>query len=100
MHHLLIIKMVVSRFFPISRTVEVSAKPLNDIVFSQLKAKLSGKVQCILPQDCNGLKVILQSSVGGSDIIHSVVGMYKLQSDRKLKSTNLFVLSKSILPKV
>lgn len=44
----------------------------TDIVFSQLKAKVSGKVHCILPEDCSELKVILQPSLGGNEIIIDV----------------------------
>nr|XP_022914700.1 nodal modulator 1 [Onthophagus taurus] len=48
------------QFFPVSHTVEISKKPLLDITFSQLKATVSGKVDCRRQKDCSSLKIILR----------------------------------------
>ncbi|KAM7342613.1 BOS complex subunit NOMO1 [Cochliomyia hominivorax] len=35
------------QFFPVQQTIEVNSKPLKDIVFSQLRATLQGKLRCL-----------------------------------------------------
>ncbi|RZC36994.1 uncharacterized protein BDFB_006360, partial [Asbolus verrucosus] len=47
-------------FFPKVQTIEVKAEQTGAIIFSQLKATISGRVQCIQKSDCIGLKVILK----------------------------------------
>lgn len=36
--------------------------PIVNLVFSQLKSSISGRVKCIRKQDCDGLNVILKSA--------------------------------------
>lgn len=35
------------QFFPVQQTVEVNSQPLKDILFSQLRATLQGKLRCL-----------------------------------------------------
>ncbi|KAF5281325.1 hypothetical protein FQR65_LT02955 [Abscondita terminalis] len=48
------------QFFPISHTLEVVNSPVNNIMFSQLKSTITGKVECIKKEDCETLKVVLR----------------------------------------
>lgn len=35
------------QFFPVQQSIEVSSRPVKDIVFSQLRATLQGKLRCL-----------------------------------------------------
>ncbi|KAK4872067.1 hypothetical protein RN001_016191 [Aquatica leii] len=48
------------QFFPISHTLEVTNSPVANIMFSQLKSTITGKVECIKNEDCKTLKVVLR----------------------------------------
>lgn len=51
------------RFFPIQQTIEVSSSPVSGIIFSQLRATVTGTVNC-LPDSgahCNDISVSLHS---------------------------------------
>lgn len=65
------------RFYPNSRIVEVKDRILPEIVFSQLKATVSGNVSCIVDKDCKNLRVlfrqILKGSSDGYEIIAEVL---------------------------
>lgn len=51
------------QFYPIQQTIEVNAAAVSDIIFSQLRAKVTGDVNC-LPNDdnsCRDIEVTLSS---------------------------------------
>lgn len=48
------------QFFPLSQSIDVSSQPINDINFLQLKATLSGSVQCLKNSDCSAVSVTLK----------------------------------------
>lgn len=54
------------QFFPLKHDIEVSAQPLAGLTFSQLKAKVSGQVQCLSDVGvlCQGLQVTLVAQDG------------------------------------
>ncbi|KAJ8945589.1 hypothetical protein NQ314_009109 [Rhamnusium bicolor] len=70
------------QFFPITQTIEVTSEKVLDIIFSQLKSNIYGKVQCIRPNDCEGLTVLLRNgnekevSLKVKDNMYSVSDMY------------------------
>ncbi|XP_060516095.1 BOS complex subunit NOMO3 [Cylas formicarius] len=49
------------QFFPLSQLIEVTSEHLFDVVFSQLKSNITGKLDCIQINDCEDLDVILKS---------------------------------------
>lgn len=51
------------RFYPVSHVIDVNAGTTSGIVFSQLKATVSGKIQCISANDCEKLKIIMRAVV-------------------------------------
>ncbi|CAH0562230.1 unnamed protein product [Brassicogethes aeneus] len=57
------------QFFPIKQTIVVSSEDIPEVVFSQLKATVSGTVRCIRPKDCEDLTVTLKSQTDESDKI-------------------------------
>lgn len=73
------------RFFPVSLTIEVKSRTIPEIIFSQLKATVSGKVNCIIEKDCQNLRVlfrqILKGSSDGYEIIAEVLSKLR---NRKL----------------
>ncbi|XP_012278866.1 nodal modulator 3 isoform X2 [Orussus abietinus] len=48
------------QFFPLQQTIDVSAKPINDVNFLQLKATLKGTIQCLKNSDCSHASVTLK----------------------------------------
>lgn len=53
----------ISRFFPLQQNIEVNASPVSGIIFSQLRATVTGYVQC-LPDagaNCNDITITLYS---------------------------------------
>lgn len=54
------------QFFPVKHDIEVTAKHLSGITFSQLKAKVTGQVQCLSDAGvlCKGLRVTLNALDG------------------------------------
>ncbi|CAD7014627.1 nodal modulator 3 [Ceratitis capitata] len=56
------------QFFPVQHQIEVLNKPINDIIFSQLRATLTGEVNCLpdASEICSEVEVTLHplSSVG------------------------------------
>lgn len=69
------------QFFPNVQTIEVGTNQAKNIIFSQLKATVTGKVQCIQKKDCTALKAILRpggETTDKNDITINVVnGEYK-----------------------
>ncbi|KAG5882400.1 hypothetical protein JTB14_008975 [Gonioctena quinquepunctata] len=49
------------QFFPLKQILEVTSEKIVNVVFSQLKSTIKGKVQCIQQENCEGLTVILKS---------------------------------------
>uniref|UniRef100_A0A034WVQ7 Nodal modulator 1 n=8 Tax=Bactrocera TaxID=47832 RepID=A0A034WVQ7_BACDO len=51
------------QFFPLQQQIDVQYQPLNDILFSQLRATLSGEVKCLpdAPEACTAAKITLHS---------------------------------------
>lgn len=51
------------QFYPLQQTIEVNSAAVSDIIFSQLRAKVSGQVKCLPDEDntCKGLEVSLSS---------------------------------------
>lgn len=51
------------QFYPIQQTVEVNSASVSDIIFSQLRAKVTGQVSCLPDDDnsCKGIEVTLSS---------------------------------------
>uniref|UniRef100_A0A1Y1NI64 SD-repeat containing protein B domain-containing protein n=1 Tax=Photinus pyralis TaxID=7054 RepID=A0A1Y1NI64_PHOPY len=76
------------QFFPIYQTIEVIDSPLSGVTFSQLKAVVSGKVNCIKTEDCQSLKVVLRPRINDApfeveDIFADLNGnMFKFQNIR------------------
>ncbi|XP_036332168.1 nodal modulator 1 isoform X1 [Rhagoletis pomonella] len=51
------------QFFPVQQQIEIKSQPLRGIIFSQLRATLSGEVKCLhdAPEVCNEVLVTLRS---------------------------------------
>lgn len=51
------------QFYPIQQTIEVNSAAINDIIFSQLRAKVTGEVSCLSDDEnsCRGIEVTLSS---------------------------------------
>lgn len=51
------------QFYPIQQTIEVNAASISDIVFSQLRAKVTGEVLCLPDQEniCKNIEVSLNA---------------------------------------
>lgn len=47
------------QFYPIQQTIEVNSAAINDVIFSQLRAKVTGKVSCI--NNCKSIEITLSS---------------------------------------
>ncbi|XP_015834614.2 BOS complex subunit NOMO1 [Tribolium castaneum] len=60
------------QFFPKVQNIEVSSEQVGSIIFSQLKATVTGKVQCISKKDCQGLKAILKPSGEKNEIVTNI----------------------------
>ncbi|XP_059054795.1 BOS complex subunit NOMO1 [Achroia grisella] len=55
------------QFYPLTQIVSVGNGPVDGIIFSQLKGRLTGKVVCKVAADCESLQVTLRAlSVDGS----------------------------------
>lgn len=63
------------RFFPLIQQIEVTSEKILNVIFSQLKTKISGKVQCINRDDCEGLAVVLKSGEA-NEVTLKVTGKY------------------------
>lgn len=53
--------MLYCRFFPIQQTIEVSSSPVSGIIFSQLRATVTGTVKCLPDSgsNCNDISITL-----------------------------------------
>jgi hypothetical protein len=54
------------QFFPVQQTIDVKSVILNDIVFSQLRAKITGQVKCLPTEEnkislCKSMEVLLSA---------------------------------------
>ncbi|XP_026483060.1 LOW QUALITY PROTEIN: nodal modulator 1-like, partial [Ctenocephalides felis] len=51
------------QFFPVSQSIDVAQGPVSGVVFSQLKAVVSGTIDCLTGSspDCNNQQVVLKS---------------------------------------
>lgn len=51
------------QFYPIQQTIEVNSAAINDIIFSQLRAKVTGEVSCLSDDEnsCRAIEVTLSS---------------------------------------
>lgn len=50
------------QFYPIQQQIEVNSGAVNDVIFSQLRAKVTGEVQCLTDDDsCNNIEVTLSA---------------------------------------
>jgi hypothetical protein len=51
------------QFYPIQQTIEVNSGSISDIIFSQLRAKVTGDVSCLPDDDgsCQSIEVTLSS---------------------------------------
>lgn len=61
------------RFFPNSRIIEVKGRSVAEIVFSQLKATVSGNVSCIVEKDCRNLRVLFRQILKGSSEGYEII---------------------------
>ncbi|KAF5281651.1 hypothetical protein FQA39_LY17749 [Lamprigera yunnana] len=65
------------QFFPITHTLEVISSPIMNVMFSQLKSTISGKLNCIEIAACELLQVILKPANNdeftGSKVIADLV---------------------------
>ncbi|XP_035910443.1 nodal modulator 1 [Anopheles stephensi] len=58
------------QFFPVSQTIEVSYSPVEGIVFSQLRATVTGEVRCLAKREsCGDLAVTLQALDGNGNAV-------------------------------
>lgn len=53
----------VNRFFPIQQNIEVSTSPVSGIVFSQLRATLTGELKCLpdATRECKEIGITLNA---------------------------------------
>ncbi|KAJ8968511.1 hypothetical protein NQ317_016159 [Molorchus minor] len=65
--------------FPVKQTVEVIADKIENMIFSQLKTNISGKVQCIRPVDCEGLSLHLKTANEKSVTLKVKDGSYSVR---------------------
>lgn len=49
--------------------IEISSEKLANIVFSQLKSTISGKVQCLIQKECEDLTIVLKSGTENEVIV-------------------------------
>lgn len=51
------------QFYPIQQTIEVNSESINDLIFSQLKAKVTGEVKCLKDADnsCDSVEITLNA---------------------------------------
>uniref|UniRef100_A0A182MWU7 SD-repeat containing protein B domain-containing protein n=1 Tax=Anopheles culicifacies TaxID=139723 RepID=A0A182MWU7_9DIPT len=76
------------QFFPVSQTIEVNYAPVDGIVFSQLRATVTGVVRCLTKREsCGDLAVTLQALDGNGNAVGQPVkasvsdaGAYSFQS--------------------
>ncbi|CAH2010936.1 unnamed protein product [Acanthoscelides obtectus] len=61
------------QFFPLKHTIEVVSDEITDLIFSQLKATVFGKVKCLQSENCQGLSVVMKSD-NADDLIAKVQG--------------------------
>uniref|UniRef100_A0A182QGP4 SD-repeat containing protein B domain-containing protein n=1 Tax=Anopheles farauti TaxID=69004 RepID=A0A182QGP4_9DIPT len=58
------------QFFPVTQTIEVNYAPIEGIVFSQLRATVTGTVRCLAKRDsCGDLAVTLQALDGNGNAV-------------------------------
>ncbi|CAG9855021.1 unnamed protein product [Phyllotreta striolata] len=66
------------QFYPLVQTIEVNSESLPNVVFSQLKSTISGKVMCLVPKDCEDLTVALKGGADNEFIVKVKSGSYSL----------------------
>ncbi|CAH1153826.1 unnamed protein product [Phaedon cochleariae] len=49
------------QFFPLKQTIEVTSEKISNIMFSQLKSTISGRVICLQQEECEGITVVLKT---------------------------------------
>uniref|UniRef100_A0A182JRR9 SD-repeat containing protein B domain-containing protein n=1 Tax=Anopheles christyi TaxID=43041 RepID=A0A182JRR9_9DIPT len=58
------------QFFPVTQTIEVNYSPVEGIVFSQLRATVTGEVRCLAKgESCGDLAVTLQALDGNGNAV-------------------------------
>uniref|UniRef100_A0A182PTN5 SD-repeat containing protein B domain-containing protein n=1 Tax=Anopheles epiroticus TaxID=199890 RepID=A0A182PTN5_9DIPT len=58
------------QFFPVTQTIEVNYSPVEGIVFSQLRATVTGSVRCLAKREsCGDLAVTLQALDGNGNAV-------------------------------
>ncbi|VEN53892.1 unnamed protein product [Callosobruchus maculatus] len=67
------------QFFPLKHTIEVTSEEITDLIFSQLKATVFGKVKCLQPEKCEGLSVVVKSDNTEDIIVKVQGGSFKLE---------------------
>uniref|UniRef100_A0A8W7P3V5 SD-repeat containing protein B domain-containing protein n=1 Tax=Anopheles coluzzii TaxID=1518534 RepID=A0A8W7P3V5_ANOCL len=62
------------QFFPVTQTIEVNYSPVEGIVFSQLRATVTGEVRCLgRRESCGELAVTLQALDGSGNAVGQAV---------------------------
>nr|CAI5861761.1 unnamed protein product [Callosobruchus analis] len=67
------------QFFPLKHTIEVTSDEIMDLIFSQLKATVFGKVKCLQQQNCEGLSVVMKSDNIEDLIVKIQGGTFKFE---------------------
>lgn len=51
------------QFYPLQQTIEVNSESINDLIFSQLKAKVTGEVKCLKDAEnsCDSVEITLNA---------------------------------------
>ncbi|XP_056645708.1 BOS complex subunit NOMO1 [Diorhabda sublineata] len=66
------------QFYPLVQTVEVSSEKTVNIVFSQLKSTVFGKVQCLVPNECGNLSIVMKSGADNEHMFRIKDGVYSV----------------------
>lgn len=66
------------QFYPLVQIVEVSAEKTSNIVFSQLKSTVFGKVQCLVPNECENLTIVMKSGTDDVQTLKVRDGVYSV----------------------
>nr|CAH7747742.1 unnamed protein product [Callosobruchus chinensis] len=67
------------QFFPLKHTIEVTSEEIMDLIFSQLKATIFGKVKCLQQKNCEGLSVVMKSDNTEDLVVKIQGGSFKVE---------------------
>lgn len=80
------------RFAPLQQEVKVLDSPITGIIFSQLRATVRGKINCIGGKSCQDFIINLVSKTGHDHMSAPInKGMYQINDFKVVVFTNTFV---------